>query len=210
MQAPSVRAIVRVSADSTAAIELVNEPQPRSDANWNILYDYFSRAYAIVHAPGRKYAVTYAAQRGLCSRCRFHNAFKSLGYWSKFMPKSSAFKDVMYAVCASELAHSAVSQPTRVCSLTIWHSHSSYLLFSRGAVSLSDSDKIATICRMKTDLVAQRKNYIIHVAEWSPALSDCTRYLNGRGHGSRWDGTFNDEEAVGSCKGLTGDASKFS
>lgn len=48
------------------------------------------------------------------------------------------------------------------------------------------------------------------VAEWSASLTDCTRYLNGRGRGSRYDGTYDDQPAVGSCKGLTGDASKFS
>jgi glucan 1,3-beta-glucosidase len=52
------------------------------------------------------------------------------------------------------------------------------------------------------------------VGEWTPAANDCAKYLNGRGVGSRYDGTHPDAIAarvrVGSCTGLTGDASTFS
>ncbi len=48
------------------------------------------------------------------------------------------------------------------------------------------------------------------VGEWSPAAHDCAKSLNGRGLGSRYDGTFPGSSRVGSCVGLTGSASTFS
>ena len=48
------------------------------------------------------------------------------------------------------------------------------------------------------------------VGEWTPAPNDCAKYLNGRGVGSRYDGTFPGSTRVGSCTGLTGMASTFS
>lgn len=34
------------------------------------------------------------------------------------------------------------------------------------------------------------KNYWLVIGEWSLAKTDCTKWLNGRGNGARWDGTF--------------------
>ncbi|KAG6865772.1 hypothetical protein C0991_011969 [Blastosporella zonata] len=48
------------------------------------------------------------------------------------------------------------------------------------------------------------------VGEWTPAATDCAKYLNGRGKGSRYDGSFPGSTRVGSCTGLTGSASTFS
>lgn len=41
-------------------------------------------------------------------------------------------------------------------------------------------------------------------------MTDCAKYLNGRGVGSRYDGSYPGSTRVGSCKGLTGDADGFS
>jgi len=41
-------------------------------------------------------------------------------------------------------------------------------------------------------------------------MTDCARYLNGRGVGSRYDGTYRGSTRIGSCTGLTGSASTFS
>ena len=43
-----------------------------------------------------------------------------------------------------------------------------------------------------------------------PAQTDCAKYLNGRGVGARYDGSYPGSTAVGSCAGLTGSASGFS
>ncbi|KAF9036214.1 glycoside hydrolase family 5 protein [Panaeolus papilionaceus] len=45
------------------------------------------------------------------------------------------------------------------------------------------------------------------VGEWSNALTDCAQWLNGRGVGARWDGTWfpgPSSQVHGSCSGFTG------
>ena len=49
------------------------------------------------------------------------------------------------------------------------------------------------------------------VGEWTPAMTDCAKYLNGRGVGARYDGTYaGSSRRVGSCKGKTGSGASFS
>ena len=48
------------------------------------------------------------------------------------------------------------------------------------------------------------------VGEWTPAPTDCAKYLNGRGVGARYDGSYPGSTKVASCTGMTGSASSFS
>ena len=41
-------------------------------------------------------------------------------------------------------------------------------------------------------------------------MTDCATYLNGRGVGSRYDGSYSGSTRVGSCTGLTGSGATFS
>jgi aryl-phospho-beta-D-glucosidase BglC (GH1 family) len=48
------------------------------------------------------------------------------------------------------------------------------------------------------------------VGEWTPAATDCAKYINGRGTGARYDGSLPGYPRIGSCNGLSGSASTFS
>jgi glucan 1,3-beta-glucosidase len=49
------------------------------------------------------------------------------------------------------------------------------------------------------------------VGQWTPAMTDCAKYLNGRGVGSRYDGSISPGAPVhGSCAQLTGPGWSFS
>lgn len=49
------------------------------------------------------------------------------------------------------------------------------------------------------------------VGEWSNAPTDCAKWLNGRGVGARWDGTWSDPSIYfASCDGWTGSYTSFS
>lgn len=49
------------------------------------------------------------------------------------------------------------------------------------------------------------------VGEWSNAPTDCAKWLNGRGVGARWDGSYaSGQQVFGSCANLTGSADNFS
>jgi len=53
-------------------------------------------------------------------------------------------------------------------------------------------------------------NLWLVMGEWTTADTDCATYLNGRGIGSRYDGTYPNSPYIGSCQGMTGSASSFS
>ncbi|KAE9390726.1 glycoside hydrolase family 5 protein [Gymnopus androsaceus JB14] len=80
-----------------------------------------------------------------------------------------------------------------------------YQMFSQADVELTDAQHIQAACA--TDLAF---DLWLIVGEWTPAQTDCAKYLNGRGIGARYDGTFAGSTFVGSCTGLTGSASTFS
>ena len=68
-------------------------------------------------------------------------------------------------------------------------------------------------CAMIPDLVNYNQHDLWTVlGEWSTATTDCAQWLNGRGVGARWDGTWlsNNNQVFGSCTGLTGNMSTFS
>jgi glucan 1,3-beta-glucosidase len=48
------------------------------------------------------------------------------------------------------------------------------------------------------------------VGEWSLASTDCAFWLNGRGVGARYDGTYPYSPRVGSCQGKSGKGGDFS
>ena len=73
---------------------------------------------------------------------------------------------------------------------------------------MSFGQHIQTTCEMGSSLTSAQLEVV--VGEWSPAATDCAKYLNGRGIGSRYNGTYSGSKRVGSCTGLTGKASTFS
>lgn len=73
---------------------------------------------------------------------------------------------------------------------------------------MSNSQHISTVCGQASSLSSF--DLWLIVGEWTPAANDCAKYLNGRGVGSRYDGSYPGSTRVGSCSGLTGSASTFS
>ena len=56
-----------------------------------------------------------------------------------------------------------------------------------------------------------QSNIFTIIGEWSNAITDCAKWLNGRGIGARWDGTWQPgQQTFGSCNGFSGNMSTFS
>lgn len=90
----------------------------------------------------------------------------------------------------------------------------------------TDQQHIDTACSYASSLSSF--DLWVIVGEWTPAKNDCgklaiypplgygltcvflAKYLNGRGVGSRYDGSYPGSSKIGSCTGLTGQASSFS
>ena len=75
-------------------------------------------------------------------------------------------------------------------------------------VRRTDQQHIDVACSYGSDL-ANFHLWTI-VGEWTPAPTDCAKYLNGRGRGARYDGSFPGSSFVGSCSGKTGPRSTYS
>ena len=53
-----------------------------------------------------------------------------------------------------------------------------YTIFSNGDAAMSQSDRIQSICKMKSYLSTSNANLWTIVGEWSPAITDCATSLN--------------------------------
>lgn len=110
-----------------------------------------------------------------------HDAFQSLSYWDGFMVDG----------------YDGVAMDTHI-----------YQMFSDEQVAYNYSEHIKEACSHGSSL-ADFDLWII-VGEWTPASTDCAKWLNGRGTGARYDGSMSGTTAVGSCTGKTGNATSFS
>ncbi|PVF96087.1 putative EXG1-exo-beta-1,3-glucanase, major isoform [Serendipita vermifera] len=110
-----------------------------------------------------------------------HDAFQPLDYWSGFPPNS--FDGV------------------------IMDTHY-YGVFSQGEVSRSWDQQVQAACARSSAI----RNFYLWtiVGEWSLAFTDCAKYLNGRGVGARYDGTYPGSSYVGTCAPFTGSGANFS
>lgn len=111
-----------------------------------------------------------------------HDAFQALSFWQGFMTAPD---------------HQGVAMDTHI-----------YQVFTQDLVEMSQQQHIETACETRSSLSGF--DLWLIVGEWSPAITDCAKYLNGRGIGARYDGTFSGSSKVGSCTGLSGPASSFS
>jgi glucan 1,3-beta-glucosidase len=76
-----------------------------------------------------------------------------------------------------------------------------YEIFDSGQLQISTDQHIQAACSFGSNEVAKTDKWTI-VGEWTGALTDCAKYLNGRGVGARYDGTYPGSTAIiGSCDG---------
>jgi len=87
-----------------------------------------------------------------------------------------------------------------------------YQIFNYDQLALSFQGHINASCQQASGLVSYAKsNLYTIIGEWSTAVTDCAKWLNGRGVGARWDGTWEPNQQVfGNCTGWTGNMSTFS
>ncbi|KAH0005087.1 glycoside hydrolase, partial [Aureobasidium melanogenum] len=78
-----------------------------------------------------------------------------------------------------------------------------YEVFDSGVLKNDIGTHISTACAFGASMATNNKWTIS--GEWTGAMSDCTKWLNGRGVGARYDGTYNyngqSSSYIGSCDG---------
>ncbi|KAJ5911584.1 glucan 1-3-beta-glucosidase A [Penicillium subrubescens] len=116
-----------------------------------------------------------------------HDGFVPTESWNGFMSESTGFYYVM---------------------MDTHH----YEVFDNGLLAMNTASHVGNTCSFVNDHVLHTDKWTV-VGEWTGAMTDCAKYLNGKGIGSRYDGTYQGSTALGSCDGkavgnidtLTGD-----
>ncbi|KAG8750908.1 exo-1,3-beta-glucanase [Serendipita sp. 396] len=88
-----------------------------------------------------------------------------------------------------------------------------YQIFSNDELRRSWDDHVSFMCNRVSEFTSYTSNNLwLVMGEWSNAITDCAKYLNGRGVGARWDGTYTPGggEVLGTCQGMTGSYTTFS
>lgn len=107
----------------------------------------------------------------------FHDAFQALNYWNgdDFMRLPDYYFSIL--------------------------DHHQYQVFSPGEVSRSIDEHVSVACGIGSSM--QSEYHWRVTGEWSGALTDCAKWLNGVGRGARYDGSYNNNGQtsywVGSC-----------
>ncbi|CCF55912.1 hypothetical protein KAFR_0A04770 [Kazachstania africana CBS 2517] len=92
-----------------------------------------------------------------------HDAFEAYNYWDDFL----TLEDGAWGI-------------------TIDHHH--YQVFSTGELATTMDEKIQTACQWGTGVLSEAHWTV--AGEFSAALTDCTKWLNGVGIGARYDGSY--------------------
>ncbi|KAF8204081.1 glycoside hydrolase family 5 protein [Pholiota molesta] len=111
-----------------------------------------------------------------------HDAFKGIHYWDGFL------------------------QPPEYQGV-ILDSHI-YRMFTHDELTQTFDQHITIACQ-NASILATSPLWTI-IGEWTATATDCGKGLNGRYTGAMYDGTYPGSVRVGSCVGLTGNASTFS
>jgi glucan 1,3-beta-glucosidase len=74
-----------------------------------------------------------------------------------------------------------------------------YEVFDNGMLAMDIDSHVSTACAFGSQMASTGKWTIS--GEWTGGVTDCAKWLNGKGKGARYDGTFNDAPVVGSCDG---------
>jgi len=133
---------------------------------------------------------------------QLHDAFQPLSYWNGFETPPN-----WQGVAMDTHIYQVFSDSVRLLACRPSESRDESLCFLQ-QVAMTWQEHISAACNTQSTLSGF--DLWLMVGEWSPAATDCATYLNGRGVGSRYDGSYPGSTYVGSCTGLTGSASTFS
>ncbi|GAV51239.1 hypothetical protein ZYGR_0AD04220 [Zygosaccharomyces rouxii] len=124
-----------------------------------------------------------------------HDAFLPLGYWDKqFDPDH---KEVMGKYLNT-------TQKFHRNQILVDHHH--YEVFTDGQLAESQWQRLRNIQNFAQSIGQELSHHPAVVGEWSAALTDCARWLNGVGVGARYDGGYynttkfhTDDKPIGKC-----------
>ncbi len=103
-----------------------------------------------------------------------HDAFRTQNYWDDFMNLYDYWGVVL--------------------------DHHRYQVFSVAELNRTIDEHVNFVCNQGND--TQTEYHWTVTGEWSAALTDCSKWLNGAGNGARYDASYQNDNALGSCEGI--------
>ncbi|KAJ5929164.1 CAZyme family GH5 [Penicillium verhagenii] len=75
-----------------------------------------------------------------------------------------------------------------------------YEVFDSSLLAMDVKAHASNVCNFVDQHVLHSDKWTI-VGEWTGAMTDCAKYLNGKGVGSRYDGSYDGSTKIGECDG---------
>ncbi|KAJ5713791.1 CAZyme family GH5 [Penicillium malachiteum] len=75
-----------------------------------------------------------------------------------------------------------------------------YEVFDSSLLAMDVNAHATNACNFAKQHVITSDKWTV-VGEWTGAMTDCAKYLNGKGIGARYDGSYTSSSALGSCDG---------
>jgi glucan 1,3-beta-glucosidase len=75
-----------------------------------------------------------------------------------------------------------------------------YEVFDNGLLAMDVNAHVGNVCGFSAQHIQTSDKWTV-VGEWTGAMTDCAKYLNGKGIGARYDGSFPGSSQVGTCDG---------
>lgn len=191
--------------------------------NWFTKQSYKDRAKSVVQQFARDFAgqtdVVTAIEllneplttSGPSNALSFTRDYYSNAYYAVRYPNGNQVSNFAVAVHDGfqPLSYWNGAYPTPTYQQVLLDTHI-YSVFDFGQIAMSNNNRLQYFCNMKGNIASSQSNLYTFVGEWTTAPTDCAKYLNGRGIGSRYDGSFSGSTRQGSCTSKTGSGSNFS
>lgn len=160
-------------SDVVTGIEIVNEPLS-GKLNVTDLKQFYYESY-----------YNYRVEKESENYFAIHDAFLPIGYWNdhfnnKHMNISEEFTD--------EVSSDYFS------GVVVDHHH--YEVFTVDQLKKSSDTRVEDIINYASAIGDEQDYHPSLIGEFSAAITDCARWLNGVGTGSRYDGTFDESQLI--------------
>lgn len=171
--------------DTIIGIEIVNEPF-HSKLNETDMLDFYYNTYydyRILHESRNFFVI--------------QEAFEPIGFWNTHF--NNDYINVSKPFFNEELLNEGVPK-NYFHDVILDHHH--YEVFTVNQLEKSESARIQDI-KNYADSISKEQNYHPSlVGEWSAAITDCTKWLNGVNTGARYDGTFDESQLIRSLSNV--------
>lgn len=164
--------------DTVIGIEIVNEPMMSSLNVTGVLqftYDSYDR-----------FRNKYNSQNWFLVQ----EGFMSIGYWNEHL--NNDFQNVSRKYTSKNGLYNTTVLDFH--GVVIDHHH--YEVFTTGQLAKSSEERINDIRNYAKAVELEQSYHPSLIGEWSGAITDCAKWLNGVGTGARYDGTFSSDQLL--------------